>query len=137
MSHPCLSCGACCVSYRVAFHWLETNGPDAVPAELVGTVNPREVAMRGTDQPQPRCVALAGTPGAAVSCTIYARRPSPCRELAASFENGTPSDQCERARVRHGMAPLTPEDWAHVEGAALKLDLDPDFGPGVGHVAPA
>lgn len=116
MSHPCLSCGACCVTYRVAFHWLETDGPDAVPIELVGTVNPHKVAMLGTDQPQPRCVALAGTPGCAVSCSIYARRPSPCRELGASYEDGKPSDQCDRARIRHGMLPLTAADW--VEGGA-------------------
>ncbi len=118
MTHPCLSCGACCVSYRVAFHWLETDGPDAVPVELVSTVNPHEVAMRGTDRPQPRCVALEGTLGDAVICSIYARRPSPCRELSASFENGTPSNQCDRARIRHSLAPLTPADWAPLEDAA-------------------
>jgi len=36
-----------------------------------------------------------------VACGIYEWRPSPCRE----FEAG--SDACERARLRHGLAPLT------------------------------
>ncbi len=114
MTHPCLTCGACCVSYRVAFHWLETSGADGVPQELVAKVDNRDVAMRGTDRPQPRCVALAGAPGVAVECTIYERRPSPCRALQAAYEDGTPSDQCERARIRHGLAPLTPADWATI-----------------------
>lgn len=25
MSHPCLTCGACCTQYRVAFHWMESD----------------------------------------------------------------------------------------------------------------
>ena len=25
MPHPCLSCGACCTQYRVAFHWMESD----------------------------------------------------------------------------------------------------------------
>lgn len=24
-NHPCLRCGACCASFRVAFHWSETD----------------------------------------------------------------------------------------------------------------
>jgi len=111
MTHPCLSCGACCASFRVGFHWLETSGADAVPAELVTAVDPNRVAMLGTDQPQPHCVALVGTPGSAVRCSIYARRPSPCRDLRAAFEDGLPSDQCDRARARYGLLPLTPADW--------------------------
>lgn len=59
-----------------------------------------------------RCDALAGTVGACVRCQIYDQRPSPCRDLHAAYENGEPSPQCDRARERHGLSPLTAEDWA-------------------------
>jgi uncharacterized protein len=113
-SHPCQTCGACCASYRVAFHWSEA-APDLggnTPPELTVPLDPHRVAMRGTLVEPIRCSALHGTPGAVASCTIYAMRPSPCRDLQASWEHGRPDAQCDRARQRHGLAPLTPLDWA-------------------------
>jgi uncharacterized protein len=63
-------------------------------------------AMRGTSVPQPRCQALDGTLGKQVSCTIYARRPSPCREFAWHGEGGRRHERCNAARARIGLAPL-------------------------------
>ena len=56
-------------------------------------------------------IALAGGIGRDAHCTVYARRPSPCRELQPAWEHGAPSPQCDRARIAHGLAPLTPTDW--------------------------
>ncbi|MDO5505196.1 MAG: YkgJ family cysteine cluster protein [Pseudoxanthomonas suwonensis] len=113
MSHPCLSCGACCASYRVAFHWSEADdAPNGhVPAALTGSLRMHERAMRGTDQPQPRCVALVGVIGLAAHCGIYPQRPSPCHQLLPSWESGRADAQCDRARIRHGLRPLQPHDW--------------------------
>ena len=95
----------------MTFHWVETASADGVPESLVEVINPREVAMRGTNQSPSRCIAFEGDPGASARCGIYERRPTPCRALTASFEDGRRSDQCERARLRHGLAALTPADW--------------------------
>jgi hypothetical protein len=113
MSHPCQSCGACCASFRVAFHWSES-APElggGTPAALTARLDAHRVAMRGTFAEPIRCIALAGLPGRATACTIYASRPSPCRELQASWEHGVHVPQCDRARARHGLAPLTPATW--------------------------
>lgn len=111
--HPCQRCGACCAAFRVAFHWSEAAPHDpAGPDEaLTVRVRPFEVAMRGTDGGASlRCVALAGLVGVDVRCTIYANRPSPCRDLRAAWEDGTPSPQCDRARAMRDLPPLTPSD---------------------------
>ena len=117
--HPCLRCGACCAAFRVAFYWAEAAPakPDGVPAGLVETVRPNILAMRGTNAAAPHCIALEGQVGEHVSCRIYAARPSPCRELQASYEDGQASPQCDRARARYGLPPLTPADWTPADGA--------------------
>jgi Fe-S-cluster containining protein len=84
-------------------------------AALVSKLDPLRVAMRVDDVINLRCVALEGTIGSDSRCGIYANRPGPCRELQASWEDGTPSSQCDRARARHGLAPLTPADWPSTE----------------------
>lgn len=113
MTHPCQTCGACCVSYRVAFHWSEADPATggATPPELTEPLDPHRVVMRGTYSEPLRCVALRGATGVEAHCTIYAQRPSPCRDLAASWEHGEASPQCDRARARHGLIPLVPNDW--------------------------
>lgn len=98
MAHPCLSCGACCASFRVDFSACETQEqggtvPDGLAVEVTDTLR----RMRGTDHSPPRCAALTGRVGVQASCGIYEWRPSPCRE----FEPG--SAACERARLRHGL----------------------------------
>jgi uncharacterized protein len=101
----CQTCGACCASFRVDFHPLELAGGqfawgDGVPPGMTLPVTPSIVRMCGTDAPEPRCVALAGVIGQAVACTIYAARPSPCREFDIEH------DACQRARQRHGLPKL-------------------------------
>ena len=62
--------------------------------------------MQGTNQPQPRCVGLMGTVGEGVRCSIYEKRPSPCRDFPFHGENGLDSPDCQRARATHGLPPL-------------------------------
>ena len=123
MSHPCLSCGACCAHFRVSFYWAEADpflngdGPAAtVPADLTEPLTPTRLAMRGTNARAPRCVALQGEVGDRVQCGIYPQRPSPCRELQASWQDGSHSPGCDRARAAYGLPPLTPEIWIDPEG---------------------
>lgn len=100
MSHPCLSCGACCASYRVDFSICELDEEGGtVPSGLTVEVNSSTCRMRGTDHVQPRCAALTGQVGTQVACGIYEWRPGPCHELQA----GDPG--CEKARARHGLPP--------------------------------
>ena len=102
MAEPCLSCGACCASFRVDFHVadLETTPGGCVPVALTVPVTATLVRMRGTDASPARCVALLGEIGGNVACSIYGSRPSPCREFDTSH------DACTRARARHGLPPL-------------------------------
>ncbi len=109
--NPCMQCGACCGYFRVSFYWAEGNdagGP--VPVELTEPLTPFLRCMQGTNSKSPRCSALDGAIGESVSCRIYANRPSPCREFAASGENQRPNDACDRARAHYGMPPLTLSD---------------------------
>lgn len=76
--------------------------PDAMTVAVTGEL----VRMRGTDEAPPRCVALAGDIGCGVRCTIYAGRPSPCRDFAPYAALGIGEDACDRARRRHGLPPL-------------------------------
>ena len=117
--HPCQRCGACCAAFRVAFHWSEAapHTPEGLDEALTVKVRPFEIAMRGTEGGAAlRCVVLEGTVGRDVACAIYARRPSPCRALTAAWEHGEPSPQCDRARARHGLPPLTPADFTTATG---------------------
>lgn len=109
MPHPCLSCGACCAAYRVSMHWSEAEPSlgGRVPVELTEVLDGHRRCMRGTWAERPHCIALAGTVGDTVHCTIYDARPSPCRELRMSWEDGGPNPQCDRARAVYGLPPLT------------------------------
>jgi len=99
--HPCLTCGACCASFRVDFSVYEHEEHGGrVPAGLAVEVTDSTCRMRGTDHARPRCAALYGKIGEKAICCIYEWRPSPCRE----FEEG--SDACAQARRRHGLEPL-------------------------------
>src|SRR5512145_2893947 len=106
--NPCITCGACCAAFRVSFYWSEADPSlgGAVPLELTERVSPFHSCMRGTNQKEPRCVALEGTVGQSVSCTIYLSRPSPCREFGVQWQDGTFTisaedlERCNRARAR-------------------------------------
>ena len=111
--HPCLTCGACCALFRVSFHWSEADPAlgGQIPFALTEPVRTHERAMRGTSQAQPRCIALDADIGRYSRCTIHDRRPSACALVAASYEFGAASAQCDKARVAHGLPVLLPEDW--------------------------
>ena len=119
VSHPCLSCGACCAHFRVSFHWseAETGMGGAVPIELTEPLRSHERVMRGTSQAAPRCVALDAQIGVYSRCGIHDRRPSVCAAVPASWEFGAASAQCDKARLAHGLPALTPGDWAGVPEA--------------------
>ena len=58
MTHPCLTCGACCASFRVDFSVYETQElggdvPDGLAVDVTDTLR----RMRGTDHSPPalRC----------------------------------------------------------------------------------
>jgi Fe-S-cluster containining protein len=104
----CSACGACCAAFRVDFHRSELASaqPGGVPDALAVPVTGETMRMRGTDAAPPRCSALDGDIGVAVHCTIYASRPSPCREFAPYAPLGFGDEACARARRRHGLMPL-------------------------------
>jgi Fe-S-cluster containining protein len=89
----------------------------SVPPALTEKLDSHRLVMRGTQAYRPRCVALEGVVGETSRCGIYSQRPSVCHELLPAWEFGQPSPQCDRARIAHGLAPLTPEDW--VETASV------------------
>ncbi|XZG69106.1 YkgJ family cysteine cluster protein [Chitinibacteraceae bacterium HSL-7] len=104
----CLSCGACCAAFRVTFDAseLESEG-GMVPDGLADMETAHLARMRGTDYAQPRCLALVGKVGEAVSCGIYRERPGPCREFAMLADVGIFTEACNRARARHGLPALS------------------------------
>lgn len=110
VANPCQQCGACCAQFRVSFYWSEADplAGGTVPAELTEPLTPYRSAMRGTLTAPVRCVGLDGAVGAAVCCTIYDRRPSPCREVEPWDETGQPDAKCIKARAAHGLPPLAP-----------------------------
>ncbi|MBO9191841.1 MAG: YkgJ family cysteine cluster protein [Escherichia coli] len=102
--NPCMTCGACCVFFRVSFYWAEADDAGGnVPVSLTEQISPFHRCMRGTSQKNPRCVALAGTLGENAYCSVYKNRPSTCREFAMSGENGEINEACNRARAKYGL----------------------------------
>lgn len=95
----CQSCGACCAFYRVTFYWAEAL-QRALPDEWTEKRDHHTSCMRGTNQANPRCVALSGTIGQHVSCQVYDQRPSPCRAVMPG------SEQCRKARAAYALPAL-------------------------------
>lgn len=56
--------------------------------------------MEGTNQKNPRCIALEGSIGEQVSCGMYQLRSSSCKEVQIADE------QCNKARMAHNMIPF-------------------------------
>jgi Fe-S-cluster containining protein len=105
--NPCTTCGACCAQFRVSFHWSEADDAGGnVPVDLTVDIDSFRKAMKGTERGQRRCVALEGTVGCSVRCSIYERRPSVCQEFAISWADGVASEQCDKARVAVGLRPI-------------------------------
>ncbi|MCB9640924.1 MAG: YkgJ family cysteine cluster protein [Myxococcales bacterium] len=126
--NPCVSCGACCAFFRAAFYWGEADDCEGgtVPVELVEDLPPYRRAMQGTNNPEPRCTALRGEIGQCVSCAIYEKRSSTCRAFPFSWEDGQHNPDCDKARAKWGLAPLTQPAFATVE-----LHSTPDALPAV------
>jgi len=111
--NPCLSCGACCAFYRASFYWTEAAdfASSGVPAEMTEKLNDFRLAMKGTGGSSPRCIALNGFIGRAVTCSIYEQRASVCREFEPSWQNNAANPRCDKARAAWGLTPLKPESW--------------------------
>ena len=99
----CLSCGACCAYFRVSFYWAEAL---PMPEDYVEPLTAVYSCMKGTNQKNPRCIALGGTIGEQVSCGMYETRSSSCKEVQIA------DAQCNKARVAHGMIPFIEVDDA-------------------------
>ena len=102
----CLSCGACCAYFRVSFYWAEGLN---MPEHYTEPVTPIYSCMAGTNQVQPKCIALFGAIGQQVSCTMYEARSSTCKEVQIADE------QCNKARVAHNMLPFVEIEYEHAE----------------------
>lgn len=119
----CLTCGACCATFRVSFYWgeAETELGGVVPIALTEKLNDFRRVMRGTNQPRPRCIALDGDVGHCVTCTIYPNRPTPCRDFPVSWSNGEANEECDKARSAWGLPPITLDMVQDTIGAREKV----------------
>jgi Fe-S-cluster containining protein len=109
-SNPCIACGACCAFFRTSFYWAESDlaTPGGVPHTLTDHLQGYYLVMKGTDSLAPRCIALAGSIGDQVRCTIYEQRSTACRNFSPSWEDGaTENERCAKARHKWGLPPLT------------------------------
>ncbi len=71
-----------------------------MPSDYVEPLTAVYSCMQGTNQKQPRCIALDGVVGQQVSCTMYEQRSSSCKEVQAG------DAQCAKARQAHNLIPL-------------------------------
>ena len=71
-----------------------------MPEEAVEAITPVYSCMKGTNQKNPRCIALEGSIGEQVSCGMYQLRSSSCKEVQIADE------QCNKARMAHNMIPF-------------------------------
>lgn len=106
--NPCLSCGACCALFKVVFDQSETDEyrSDGVPVQYTVRVDQTRCAMRGTELRNKRCAALEGNVSRRVSCAIYSRRPSCCRDFRAGWQRDEVNPTCNRARTAFGLHPF-------------------------------
>lgn len=84
------------------------HSPDGVPSDMTVRVNEFYVAMKGTGIHPVRCIALSGTIGESVICTIYTRRPSACRNFVPAWQDSSSASRCGQARLAHGLPALHP-----------------------------
>jgi Fe-S-cluster containining protein len=112
-NNPCLECGACCAFFRASFYWAECDDatPGGVPESMTEKLSDFRRVMKGTNRPNPRCMALNGIIGRKVFCGIHPRRASVCRDFAASWIDGRHNADCDRARAHWGLGPLSPDAW--------------------------
>ena len=115
--NPCKLCGACCLGYQASFYWAEADDATrgGVPVRMTIRVGLFRRAMRRG--PDGRCIALHGAPGHRVSCTIYNRRPSVCRNFEPAWQEGSGDSRCNESRARLGLPPF------HRSAKKLPADL--------------
>ena len=78
-----------------------------MPIALTSKLNEFRAAMKGTESGNGRCTALRGELGkTGICCSIYAQRPTPCREFDPWLQDGTPNPDCQRLRAKLGLQPL-------------------------------
>ena len=108
--NPCVTCGLCCCNFRVSFYHGEVEGMPLgiVPAHMTEKLNESRACMKGTSQKYPRCIALSGTLGEQVACTIYEQRPTPCREFVVWEANGEVNARCQSLRAAYGLPLIEP-----------------------------
>lgn len=108
--NPCIACGACCAYFRASFYWAETDACNTgtVPVGMTEKMTDFRCVMQGTNQPNPRCIALIGDIGKSVRCSIYELRASVCRDFKLSYENNIHNPDCDKARAAHNLPPLLP-----------------------------
>lgn len=106
--NPCLDCGMCCTQFRVSFYWAEADDAPGgfVPVGMTEKLNHHLRCMKGSNSIPRRCAGLEGAPGKRVRCTIYANRPTPCREFPAFLDNGDANPKCNELRAMIGLPPL-------------------------------
>ncbi|MGA0090289.1 MAG: YkgJ family cysteine cluster protein [Burkholderiaceae bacterium] len=105
LSPLCFQCGQCCQHFRVSFYHGEVEGSahSGVPAELVTPISPHRVCMKGTELGGSPCVALTHNAEEGYRCSIYANRPSPCREFNVLNDDGSENEDCKKLRLRHNL----------------------------------
>jgi hypothetical protein len=108
--NPCVTCGACCAYFRASFYWAEADDSvgGTVPIGMTERLDLHLRVMKGTNQPNPRCIALEGVIGSCVKCSIYELRSSACREFRYSWQDGLHNERCDQARAAKGLQPLEP-----------------------------
>jgi Fe-S-cluster containining protein len=103
--NKCMLCGACCAMYKITFANCEAelDKSGCVPLDMTLAAGTSKRIMKGTETGRKRCIALEGNVGHRVRCTIYDRRPSPCRAFRATWQEYGMNDQCNRARAIYGL----------------------------------
>ncbi len=98
---PCTGCGACCRYFRISFYHgeLDTQPGGCVPADLAVQLTPFRACMKGTEAGNGRCIALQDD----MRCSIYAQRPSVCREFRALLDDGSLNPECVQLRAKYGI----------------------------------
>jgi hypothetical protein len=104
----CCRCGACCCTFRITLPRVDLASQSGgwVPDDLAEPYTPTTACMRENPDQPGRCIALEGSVGESVRCTIYDFRPAACRDFAPLSMLGMGDEACDEARRRHGMRPL-------------------------------
>lgn len=105
INNPCFECGQCCQHFRVSFYHGEIASHDHgyVPPELTTPITPHLACMKGTEKGGGKCIALAYSKDGGYRCSIYEKRPSPCREFNIRNEDGQLNPDCLKLRRAIGL----------------------------------